>query len=318
MTKRGQADIVTQLTPEEIQARIDRARAINDSVAVEKVVGAVSRLFDLEPADVPDEFSFPALPTTSRQRIFGGQVIAQAMVAAARTVDAGKQVHSLHAYFLRGGDETKPLHFRVHRDFDGRSFANRRVVVRQDDKVIFNLTASFQLPAEGLSHQVPMPDLLPPDECWDFTDFIAANPDIPDAQFAHMARRRPFEVRSYRPPASAKATQHYQWFRVAAPIGDDPLIHRAFLAFASDMGLLSSAMLPHGVNFWTPGLFSTSLDHAMWFHADVRVDDWFVFVMDSDWTGGDRGLCRGSIYSQDGTLIATVVQEGLVRYTPPA
>lgn len=267
---------------------------------------------------VEDEFTYPALATTARDRIFGGQVIAQAMFAASRTVETGKQVHSLHAYFLRGGDETKPLHFRIHRDFDGRSFSNRRVVVRQDGKVIFNLTASFQIPAKGLSHQVPMPDLLPPEQCWDFTDFIAADPNISDRHLAHMARRRPFEVRSYRPPASAKATQHYQWFRVAAPIGDDPLLHRGFLAFASDMGLLSSAMLPHGVNFWTPGMVSTSLDHAMWFHDDIRVDDWFVFVMDSPWTGGDRGLCRGSIYRQDGTLIATVVQEGLVRYRPDA
>ncbi|HEV7340779.1 MAG TPA: acyl-CoA thioesterase II [Sphingopyxis sp.] len=304
------------LTPDEIQARIERAREINASIDATKVVGAVARLFDLSPADEPDEFTFPALATTARERIFGGQVIAQAMVAAARTVDADKQVHSLHAYFLRGGDETKPLHFRVHRDFDGRSFANRRVVVRQDGKVIFNLTASFQLPAPGLSHQVSMPDLLPPEECREFLETIAADPNISEQAFAHMARRRPFELRNHRPPASAQATQHYQWFRVAAPIGDDQLIHRAFLAFASDMGLLSSAMLPHGLNWSTPGLFSTSLDHAMWFHNDIRVDDWFVFVMDSDWTGGSRGINRGSIYRQDGTLIASVVQEGLLRYNP--
>ena len=302
------------LSQDEIQARVARAREINAGVSAEKVVAAVARLFDLDPVPgVEDEFTFPALATTARDRIFGGQVIAQAMFAASRTVETGKQVH-----FLRGGDETKPLHFRIHRDFDGRSFSNRRVVVRQDGKVIFNLTASFQIPAKGLSHQVPMPDLLPPEQCWDFTDFIAADPNISDRHLAHMARRRPFEVRSYRPPASAKATQHYQWFRVAAPIGDDPLLHRGFLAFASDMGLLSSAMLPHGLNFWTPGMVSTSLDHAMWFHDDIRVDDWFVFVMDSPWTGGDRGLCRGSIYRQDGTLIATVVQEGLVRYRPDA
>ena len=306
------------LTPDEIQARIELARQVNASVDASEVVGAVARLFDLSPADEPDEFTFPALATTARDRIFGGQVIAQAMVAAARTVDGDKQVHSLHAYFLRGGDETKPLHFRVHRDFDGRSFANRRVVVRQDGKVIFNLTASFQLPAPGLSHQVPMPDLLPPEECRDFLETIAADPNISDEAFAHMARRRPFELRNHRPPASAKATQHYQWFRVAAPIGDDQLIHRAFLAFASDMGLLSSAMLPHGLNWSTAGLFSTSLDHAMWFHNDIRVDDWFVFVMDSDWTGGSRGINRGSIYRQDGTLIASAVQEGLLRYHPAA
>ena len=309
---------MTELSSKAVEARIARARAINDSVDPAKVVGAVARLFDLDPAGEPDEFTFPALETTARDRIFGGQVIAQAMVAAARTVDAGKQVHSLHAYFLRGGDETKPLHFRVHRDFDGRSFANRRVVVRQDGKVIFNLTASFQLPTPGLAHQVPMPHLLPPEECRDFLETIAADPNISEESFAHMARRRPFELRNHRPPASAKATQHYQWFRAAAPIGDDPLVHRAFLAFASDMGLLSSAMLPHGLNWSTPGLFSTSLDHAMWFHNDIRVDEWFVFVMDSDWSGGSRGINRGSIYRQDGTLIASAVQEGLLRYAAHA
>lgn len=309
---------MSSLTPAEIQARIDRARHIQSTFSPEKVVSAVTRLFDLVPADEPDEFTFPAFAKPTRDRIFGGQVIAQALVAAARTVDPGKSAHSLHAYFLRGGDETKPLHFRVHRDFDGRSFANRRVVVRQDGKVIFNLTASFQLPAPGLSHQVSMPDLLPPEECRDFLETIAADPNISEQAFAHMARRRPFELRNHRPPASAQATQHYQWFRVAAPIGDDQLIHRAFLAFASDMGLLSSAMLPHGLNWSTPGLFSTSLDHAMWFHNDIRVDDWFVFVMDSDWTGGSRGINRGSIYRQDGTLIASAVQEGLLRYNPVA
>src|SRR3546814_20193974 len=125
-----------------------------------------------------------------------------------------------------------------------------------------------------------------------------------------MARGRAFEIRSYRPSASAQATQHYQWFRVAAPIGDDPLLHRGFLAFASDMELLSSAMLPHGVSFWTPGMVSTSLDHALWFHGGVRVDDWFVFVMDSPWPGGTRGLFPGSIYPRDGPLRATPAQEG--------
>ena len=305
------------LSSAEIQARIARAREINASVPAEKVVRAVARLFDLDPVPgVEDEFTFPALPTTTRDRIFGGQVIAQAMMAAARTVDADKQVHSLHAYFLRGGDETKPLHFRIHRDFDGRSFSNRRVVVRQDGKVIFNLTASFQVKASGVAHQVPMPDLLPPEQCRDFTEVVAAAIDITDAQLAHIARKRAFEIRSFLPPGGSRATRHYQWFRVAAPIGDDPLMHRGFLAFASDMSLLSSAMLPHGLNFWTPGVISTSLDHAMWFHEDIRVDDWFVYVMDSPWTGGDRGLCRGSIYRQGGALIASVVQEGLVRYRP--
>jgi len=133
-----------------------------------------------------------------------------------------------------------------------------------------------------------------------------------------MAHPRPFELRSFRPAADAKATSHYQWFRLRAPIEGDQLMHRALLSFASDMGLLSSAMLPHGLHWVTPGLFSTSLDHAMWFHNDVQVDQWFVYVMDSDWTGGSRGINHGRIYSEDGTLVASVVQEGLLRLTPPA
>ena len=304
--------MLIELSPDALEARIAHARAIHASQPAEKLVGAVRRLFDLT-EDGGDRFVFPALASSSRDRIFGGQVIAQAMVAAARTVDPAKQVHSLHAYFLRGGQETLPLDFTVHRDFDGRAFSNRRVVVRQDGKVIFNLTASFQVPEPGLTHQVTMPDLLPPEACPDFIDTIAANPTIPDAMLERMARARPFELRTMRPGAKDGATAHYQWFRLRGEIGDDQLLHRGFLAFASDMGLLSSAMLPHGLNWTTPGLFSTSLDHAMWFHNDVRVDDWFVYVMDSGWTGNSRGINHGYIYRQDGTLIASVVQEGLLR-----
>ena len=303
-------------------ARIARAHDRYLAVPAAKLVRGLTRLFDLVPDEAAevgvDEFTFPALLKTSRERIFGGQVIAQAMMAAARTVDADKQVHSLHAYFLRGGDETQPLHFRVHRDFDGRTIANRRVVVRQAGKVIFNLTASFQKAEVGCAHQVAMPDLLPPEACDDFTDILTAMPDLPDAVFDNMTRPRPFELRTRRPPADAKATSHYQWLRLRGDVGDDPLLHRALLAFASDMGLLSSAMLPHGLHWTTPGLFTTSLDHAMWFHNDVRVDEWFVYVMNSDWTGGGRGINHGSIYNQAGVLLASVAQEGLIRYTPPA
>ena len=240
-------------------------------------------------------------------------------MAAARTVDTDRQVHSLHAYFLRAGDETQPLHFKIHRDMDGGSFSNRRVVVRQAGEVIFNLTASFQRPSSGFAHQVPMPeDLLPPEQCWDFTDFLATAGPLSEATLAQIARPRPFELRSFRPAPEAKATRHYQWFRLRAPIAGDQLLHRAFLAFASDMGLLSSSMLPHGLIWTTPGLFSTSLDHAMWFHNDVKVDDWFVYVMDSDWTGGTRGINHGRIYDRAGTIIASVAQEGLLRMRKPA
>jgi len=309
---------MSQMTQDEIDRRIALARSVHESIPPERLVEGLAQLFDLKSDGAVDEFVCPAQDATNRDRIFGGQVIAQAMMAAARTVDPDKQVHSLHSYFLRGGQETLPLHFCVHRDFDGRRISNRRVVVRQDGKVIFNLTASFQLPEPGVSHQVPMPELMPPEKCWDYCDFIAADPDVPDALIKRMARARPFEMRGYRPPSGAKATSHYQWFKLRGDIGDDQLLHRAFLCFASDMGLLSTAMLPHGFNWTTPGLFSTSLDHAMWFHNDIRVDEWFVYVMESDWSGNGRGINHGWIYRQDGTLITSVVQEGLLRYTPTA
>lgn len=298
-------------------ARIEQARTLFHSVPADVLVRRIARLFDLV-EDGPDRFHFPAARTPTRARLFGGQVIAQAMMAAARTVDPSRPIHSLHSYFLRGGTETLPLDFEVHRDMDGGSFSNRRVVVRQGDDVIFNLTASFQRRAEGLAHQRPMPDVLPPEDCLDFVSTAAANDDLSDEMLAQVAQPRPFEMRGVRPGPRDQASGHYQWFRLRGDIGDDPVLHRAFLAFASDMGLLSTCMIPHGMVWTTPGLISTSLDHAMWFHADVRVDEWFVYIMDSDWTGGERGINHGRIYTRDGRLVATAAQEGLLRYRPPA
>ncbi|WP_417615228.1 acyl-CoA thioesterase [Parasphingorhabdus sp.] len=304
-----------KLTDEQVARRLSDALAHRSSVPAETLIGGLLRTLDLT-ADAADEFTFPALESTARERIFGGQVIAQAIIAADRTVDDEKKIHSLHSYFLRAGDETKPLHFRVHRDFDGRSISNRRVVVRQDDKVIFNLTASFQKPAEGLAHQIAMPDVLPPEQCISAMEQIARNPLVSDEQIERMSMPRPFDVRSFRPEGKSTTARQYQWFRTIAPLPDDPLIHRATLAFASDMGLLSTSMIPHGLHWTTPGLFSTSLDHAMWFHDDFRADQWICYVMDSDWTGHARGLNRGSLYTQDGILVASAVQEGMMRLIP--
>ena len=170
-----------QLTDEQVERRLTDALANRSSVSSEKLIAGLLRTFNLT-ADAADEFIFPALNSTARERIFGGQVIAQAIVAADHTVDDEKNIHSLHSYFLRAGDETKPLHFRVHRDFDGRSISNRRVVVRQNDKVIFNLTASFQKPAEGLDHQIPMPDVLPPEQCMGAMEQIARNRGFGDIE----------------------------------------------------------------------------------------------------------------------------------------
>jgi len=304
-----------KLTDEQVERRLSAALAQRAAVPAEKLIGGLLRTLDLT-ADAADEFTFPALETTARERIFGGQVIAQAIIAADRTVEDEKKIHSLHSYFLRAGDETKPLHFRVHRDFDGRSISNRRVVVRQNDKVIFNLTASFQKPADGLTHQVAMPDVLPPEQCPSALQQIARNPLVSDEQIEHMSMPRPFDVRSVRPEGKDPKARQYQWFKTVAPLPDDPLIHRATLAFASDMGLLSTSMIPHGLHWATPGLFSTSLDHAMWFHDDFRADQWICYVMDSDWTGHARGLNRGSLYTQDGILVASAVQEGMMRLAP--
>lgn len=304
-----------QLTDEQVERRLSQALAHRSSVPAEKLVAGLLRTFSLK-ADGDGEFIYPALSSTARERIFGGQVIAQAIVAADRTVDDEKNIHSLHSYFLRAGDETKPLHFRVHRDFDGRNISNRRVVVRQNDKVIFNLTASFQKPAEGLHHQVDMPDVLPPEQCMGAMEQIARNPQVSDEHIARMSMPRPFDIRSFRPEGKTKHAHQYQWLKTVAPLPDDPLTHRAALAFASDMGLLSTSMIPHGLHWTTPGLFSTSLDHAMWFHDDFRMDQWICYVMDSDWTGHARGLNRGSLYTQDGILIASAVQEGMIRLAP--
>ena len=306
-----------KLTDAQVERRLSDALAHRSSVPAEKLISRLLRTFDLTAED-DDEFIFPALNSTARERIFGGQVIAQAIVAADRTVDDEKNIHSLHSYFLRAGDETKPLHFRVHRDFDGRSISNRRVVVRQDDKVIFNLTASFQKPADGLDHQIAMPEVLPPEQCMNAMEQIARNPLISDEHIERMSVPRPFEMRSFRPEGKNPDARQYQWFKTVAPLPDDPLTHRAALAFASDMGLLSTSMIPHGLHWTTPGLFSTSLDHAMWFHDDFRVDQWICYVMDSDWTGNTRGLNRGSLFTQDGLLVATAVQEGMIRLTPKA
>ena len=318
---------VKLLSRADIDRRLARATANHTSVSPAKLIANLVRMFTLEAGEAgeaggnageaQDAFIFPARRSTQRPRIFGGQVIAQAMVAADHTVDEAKSIHSLHSYFLRAGDETKPLHFRVHRDFDGRNISNRRVVVLQDEKVIFNLTASFQKPAEGLHHQSAMQGILPPEDCMSTAECIARNPHVSNEMIERMSLPRPFDIRSFRPQAGEQAVTQYQWFKTRAQLPDNPLLHRATLAFASDMGLLSTSLLAHDLHWSTPGLFSTSLDHAMWFHDEFRADEWICYVMNSDWTGSTRGLNRGALYTRDGKMIASAVQEGLIRIRPP-
>ena len=249
-------------------------------------------------------------------RVFGGQVIGQALIAASRTVD-DRPCHSLHGYVLRPGDPSIPIVFEVDRIRDGRSFTTRRVVAIQKGKAIFNMSVSFQVQEEGLSHAVPMPDVPPPEECVDDTEAFRAHADeLPEGVSNHMMRERPIEMRrveshSFLKPEKKPPYQH-AWLRARDTVPDDPHLHQCILAYASDMGILSTCTLPHGKSFMT-GLMTASLDHAMWFHRPFRVDEWILFAQDSPAAGGSRGFNRGMMFTQDGTLVASVAQEGLIR-----
>ena len=251
-------------------------------------------------------------------RVFGGQVIAQALQAAQRSTDAPKIAHSLHAYFMRPGNEDFPIIFRVVRDFEGRSFATRRVIAMQQGQPILNMAASFQVPEEGLHHQDAMPDVPGPDELKSDVELRREMiDDIPEKFRRHMLRSRPIEIRPVHPrswfrPVKQEPKQD-SWFRLIAPIGDDSAMHRAILAYASDMSLLGTSMLAHGINWMTHNVQTASLDHALWLHEEFRADDWLLYSCDSPWAGHARGFNRGKIYSRDGRLVASVAQEGLMR-----
>lgn len=247
-------------------------------------------------------------------RVYGGQVVAQALAAAARGIETDRQAHSLHAYFLRAGDTGRPIVYRVLPDFDGGSFSNRRVVAMQGGKPILNLAASFHRPEEGLVHAVPMPDVPAPEQCPDFrTALAAAGQKVPSPLFDRLAA---FEIRPCPPLPQGDLPHRCQWFRMAAPLGDDAVMQRVVLAYASDFALISTALMPHGMGFFSPGVSGASLDHAIWFHQTPPIDDWLLYSMDSPWSGHARGFARGAIYSRDGTLVASVAQEGLLRVKP--
>jgi acyl-CoA thioesterase II len=265
------------------------------------------KLLDLEVIEV-DLFRGPA-PDTSLQRVFGGQVAAQALVAAGRTVESPRQVHSLHAYFLRPGDPSRPIVYEVDRTRDGRSFSTRRVAALQHGRPIFTMSASFQIPEEGLEHQVPMPEVPDPEtldrppgpelERWRAIDLRFAGPDT-------WTVDDPDPV----PPGQ------WVWFRAAEPLPDDPLLHVCVLAYASDLTLLSSTLRRHGVSRRARNLQMASMDHAMWFHRPFRADEWLLYDQFSPSASGARGLASGRIFASDGRLVASVMQEGLIRFAP--
>ncbi len=256
-------------------------------------------------------------------RVFGGQVIAQALHAAEATVDPGRPAHSLHAYFLRGGSEDFEIDYTVERDFDGGSFSNRRVVASQQGRPILNLTASFQKREEGLHHvDTAMPDVPPPEELEPETAVRRrfAEQARPEARH-HFLSERPVEMRAvegrhWMNPNPAPPRSH-SWFKTVAPLPNDPRIHRAVLAFASDMTLLGTCALPHGLSWARGEVMSASLDHAVWFHEDFRADEWLLYATDSPWSGGGRGFNRGRIFTRDGRLVASVAQEGMIRKVVP-
>lgn len=271
-------------------------------------------LLDLEP--IEENIFRGQSPDENRQRVFGGQVAGQALVAASRTIDEpGRHVHSLHAYFLRPGDPGVPILYEVDRIRDGRSFSTRRVVAIQHGKVIFNLQASFQNREDGLEHQISMPEnVAPPESLPDFTTRMAPHKEKLGEWYD---RPRPIDLRyvDSDPFLRGRNRQPGQqvWLRADGSLPDDEVLHACIVTYASDMTLLDTALLPHGVSWSDGGIQMASIDHAMWFHRPFRADQWMLYDQSSISTSNARGLAGGSIYTQQGELVITVVQEGLIR-----
>jgi acyl-CoA thioesterase-2 len=302
---------------------------MTDTPTNEELVAGLIRLLTVEQSGA-DSYTGPP-QTEGIGRVFGGQVLAQALQAAQGSVTDGKSAHSLHAYFLRGGREGPPITYRIERDFDGKSFANRRVVASQageDGTVvpILNLTASFQVPEQGLEHcDSPMPDVARPD---DLRPDMAMRKEIAEAwgdrlsddQRRLMLRPRPIEMRTidrlHWMSSEPREPRAHSWFRVCAPItgaNETPALHRAIITYASDYTLLGTSALPHGLSWMRNELVGASLDHALWFHREARADEWLLYATDAPWSGGGRGFNRGRIFNLSGELVASVAQEGMMR-----
>ncbi len=268
-------------------------------------------LLDLEPIEV--NIFRGISPNEERQRVFGGQVAAQSLMAAGRTVETGRP-HSLHAYFLRPGDTTAPILYEVDRIRDGRSFTTRRVVAIQHGRAIFNMSASFHVDETGLSHQFPMPDVPPPEELdtletrlepfretlgdWFAKPHPIDQRHIGDLPFTHGAGKAPVQR---------------LWIRADGTLPDDPLLHTCIAAYASDMSLFDTMLAPHDVRWDDTDFMGASLDHCMWFHRPFRADEWLLYDMDSPNAAGARGLARGFLFTREGELVVSMVQEGLMR-----
>lgn len=252
------------------------------------------------------------------RQLFGGQVLGQSLSAASRTVEPGRHVHSMHGYFLRPGDASLPVVYTVIRVRDGGSFTTRSVSAIQKGQPIFTMMASFQGEEQGLEHQAKMPDVPPPEGLPSDLELLRRNAHlIPERLHEKFLGDKPIEIRPVEPvdpfaPHAREPLKHV-WFRADGLMPEDPQVHKYLLAYASDFNLITTALQPHGMSFMQPQIQMASLDHALWFHGDVRVNDWLLYTMDSPWAGNSRGLSRGSIFNRQGQLVASVLQEGLMR-----
>jgi acyl-CoA thioesterase II len=286
-------------------------------VPMSKAITDLLNIFDLE--RIEENLFRGTSPQVGWQRVFGGLVIAQALIAAQRTVP-NASAHSLHGYFLLGGDPAVPIVYQVERLRDGRSFATRRCTAIQHGRIIFTLAASFHdAEPDNLDHAFPAPEAPPPEELPDEGEFFARfGAHMPEPVRRYFQRERPIEMRPVDPGryiARGKQSEPVQkvWVRTSAPLPDDPAIHRAALAYLSDMTLLDTSLIAHGRSVFHPEIQAASIDHALWLHRPFRADDWMLYVQDSPNASGALGFSRGALYSRSGALIASVAQEGLVR-----
>lgn len=287
-----------------------------DNTGKPSALDTLRSILDLEPLEV--DFYRGISPADGWQRVYGGQVLGQALVAAVRSVDADRAVHSLHAYFLLAGDPAHPIIYEVERTRDGGSFTTRRVKAIQHGQMIFTMACSFHKPEEGFEHQLPMPDVPPPEEVPSADQLIAMFIDrLPENMKCYWTRERPIEMRPvdmsrYLSREKQPPVQHI-WMRANGRLPDDLKLHQCVLAYASDFTLLDTALIAHGRLLFDPDLQLASLDHALWLHRPFRADEWLLYSQDSPNAAGARGFCRGSVFTRDGQLIASTAQEGLVR-----
>jgi acyl-CoA thioesterase II len=275
------------------------------------------RLLDIEP-DGQDTF-IGRSPEIGWKRVYGGQVVAQAVVAAERTVDETRPIHSLHGYFLRPGNPAEPILYTVDRYRDGRSFTTRGVLARQNGEIIFTMSASFHRFEQGLDHQLPMPDVPPPESLPADEELLRdAGRPISLSMQNYLTRDRPIEIRpvdtdNYVRPPTGTAARRDIWIKAKSPLSDVPAVHHSVFAYASDLTIIETALLPHGRNLFDPDVMLASLDHAIWYHRPFRADEWLLYSQDSPAAGGGRGFNRGLVFTRSGELVASVTQEAMMR-----